>query len=334
VIRARGGARSFVAAALCLCALSACRRQAPDAAPPAQAHSTFDVTIGYQRSSWAFLLLRHQGQLDERLAPLGAKVKWLEFSAGPAIMEGISVGSLDVALVGDAPPVFAQAGGLRFAYAAVEPAKPAAAAIVVPAASPLRTVADLKGKKVGVQKGSSAHHLLIESLRAAGLAWGDVTPVYLAPPDARAAFEHGAIDGWAIWDPHYAAAELQLSARPLDNQQKSFSYRQFLIVRPDFPVAHREAYDQVIAALAGAERFIDDKPADVATLLASDAHVAPEILRRALARGAFGLHPITPDVWREQQSLADLFADLHLTGKIPDVRVAALAGSSLTALRP
>jgi sulfonate transport system substrate-binding protein len=185
-----------------------------------------------------------------------------------------------------------------------------------------------------VQTGSSAHHLLIESLRAAGLAWGDVTPAYLAPPDARAAFEHGAIDAWAIWDPHYAAAELQLSARPLDNPQKGFSNRQFLIVRPDFPVAHREAYDQVIAAIAGAERFIDDKPTDVATLLASDAHVAPEILRRALARGAFGLRPITPDVWREQQALADLFADLHLIAKIPDVRVAALEGEPLAALRP
>ena len=329
--RARGGA--LIAATLCLSLLFACRRQAPEAAPTARSQVTFDVTIGYQRSSWAFLLLRHQGQLDARLAPLGAKVKWLEFSAGPAIMEGISVGSIDVALVGDAPPVFAQSSGLRFAYAAVEPAKPAAAAIVVPPTSALRTVADLKGKTVGVQKGSSAHHLLIESLRAAGLSWGDVTPVYLAPPDARAAFEHGSIDAWAIWDPHYAAVELQLSARPLDNPQKSFSYRQFLIVRPDFPVTQREAYDQVVAALAGAERFIDDKPADVATLLASDAHVAPEILRRALARGAFGLRPITPDVWREQQSLADLFADLHLIDKIPNVRVAALEGAPLTALR-
>ncbi len=293
----------------------------------------FAVSIGFQRSSWAFLYLKQKGTLETLFAPLGAEVKWLEFTAGPPILEGINVGSVDIALVGDAPPVFAQAGNLRFAYAAVEPAKPAAAAIVVPADSSLRTVASLKGKKVALQKGSSAHHLLVESLRAAGLAWSDIQPVYLAPPDARAAFQQGSIDAWAIWDPHYAAAEVQLGARPLSGAPTAFSYRQFLVVRPEFPAAHPAAYDQLLGAVREAERSIEEQPRAAAVALAADAHVDTGILARALARGRFGIEPINDEVWREQQALADLFADLRLVPRKLDVRAAALGPATLQADR-
>jgi sulfonate transport system substrate-binding protein len=317
------GARLVCVGLVALTAV-ACHRHRRQGTTPKEAGEVLELAVGYQRSSWAFLLLRRQGQLEARLKPLGVKVKWLEFSAGPAIMEGINVGSVDVALVGDAPPIFAQAGGFKFAYAAVEPPKPQAAAIIVPAESPITSVGGLKGHKVGVQKGSSAHHLLIESLAAAGLSWNDIQPVYLSPPDARAAFERGGIDAWAIWDPHFAAAELQLRARPIDNPQKSFRYYQFLVVRPELPVVRPAVYAQVMVALAEAERLIQDRPAEVAAQLAADARIAPEILERALARGKFGVQPITAEVWTEQQALADAFADLRLIKKIPDVRTAAL----------
>jgi sulfonate transport system substrate-binding protein len=292
------------------------------------------MNVGYQRSSWAFLSLRHQGTLEAQLAPLGAQVKWLEFTAGPPILEGINVGSVDVALVGDAPPVFAQAGHLRFAYAAVEPAKPEAAAIVVPADSPLRTIAALKGKRVAVQKGSSAQHLLVESLRAVGLGWGDIKPVYLTPPDARAAFEQGGVDAWAIWDPHYAAAELQLNARPLSGPPTPFAYRQFLVVRPEFPAVHRAAYEQLLAAMGQAEAAIAKEPSAVAEALAADAHIDARILARALRRGQFGVQPMNNEVWHEQQELADLFTELHLIARIPGVRAAALDAFGVEAAGP
>ncbi len=336
----RGGmrvvARRLICATLFL-SLQACHgRDHASSGPPAAGGTTepFTVSVGYQRSSWGFLYLKHQGWLEARLAPLGARIKWLEFTAGPPILEGINVGSVDVALVGDAPPVFAQAGHLRFAYAAVEPAKPEAAAIVVRADSPLQTIAELKGKKVAFQKGSSAHHLLLESLRAAGLTWSDIQPVYLAPPDARAAFEHGGVDAWAIWDPQYAAAEVQVDARPLRAPPNRFAYRQFLVVRPEFPALHRAAYEQILAAVSDAEAEIQRQPAAAATALAADAHVDARILARALARGKFGLQPMNDEVWQEQQELADLFADLHLVAKIPDVRAAALETFGVTAARP
>ena len=321
----RIGRLGVALAAVLLTTAPACRRQAaPAKAETTRAAAPHEVRIGYQRSSWAFLALRHEGSLEARLAPLGAKVKWLEFPAGPAILEGINVGSVDIALVGDAPPIFAQAGGFHFAYAAVEPPKPRAAAIIVLPDSPLSRVADLKGKKVGVPKGSSAHHLLIESLVAAGLSWKDIVPVYLAPPDGRAAFETGRIDAWAIWDPLFAAAELQLKARLLDNPQGGFSYQQFFVVRPQLVAEHRASYEALMAAVAETDRRINEHPAEVAAALAADARVDVAILARALARGAFGVQPLTEPVWREQQRLADMFADLKLVPKIADVRTAAL----------
>jgi len=335
----RSGARSVARRLMCwivFLSLQGCHgRDRAASGTPAGAAATepFTVSVGYQRSSWGFLYLKHQGSLETRLAPLGARIKWLEFTAGPPILEGISVGSVDLALVGDAPPVFAQAGHLRFAYAAVEPAKPQAAAIIVRADSPIQTIAELNGKKVAFQKGSSAHHLLIESLRAAGLAWTDIQPVYLAPPDARAAFERGAVDAWAIWDPQYAAAEMQLQARPLKSSPNRFAYRQFLVVRPEFPALHRAAYEQLVAAVSEAEAEIQRQPAGVAAALATDAHIDAGILARALARGRFGVQPMNDEIWREQQELADLFADLHLIAKVPDVRAAALEAFSAEAAR-
>jgi sulfonate transport system substrate-binding protein len=333
----RGSARVVARRLICctlFLSLQACHARDRATSAGTGATESFTVSVGYQRSSWAFLYLKHQGSLEARLAPLGGRVKWLEFTAGPPMLEGINVGSVDVALVGDAPPVFAQAGHLRFAYAAVEPAKPEAAAILVPVDSPLRTTAALKGKKVALQKGSSAHHLLIESLRAAGLGWGDIQPVYLAPPDARAAFEQGGVDAWAIWDPHFAAAELQLAARPLAGPPSRFAYRQFLVVRPEFPTVHRDAYEQLLAALEEAEAGIAGQPSSAAAALAADAHLDARILERALARGRFGLQPMSTEVWNEQQDLADLFAELHLLTKIPDVRAAALDVFGVQAVRP
>ena len=83
----------------------------------------------------------------------------------------------------------------------------------MPKDSPLAGVADLKGKKVALNKGSNVHYLLVRALEAAGVAWGDVEPVYLPPADARAAFERGAVDAWVIWDPFLAAAEAATGAR-------------------------------------------------------------------------------------------------------------------------
>jgi sulfonate transport system substrate-binding protein len=170
------------------------------------------LRIGYQKYG-TLTLLKGRGTLDQRLAAQGIAVKWTEFPAGPVLLEGLNVGSIDFGTVGEAPPIFAQAAGANLVYVANEPPAPASEAIVVPKASTLSSLAELKGRKVALNKGSNVHYLLVRALEKAGLKYGDITPVYLPPADARAAFERGSVDAWVIWDPFLAAAQTARRAR-------------------------------------------------------------------------------------------------------------------------
>src|ERR1700759_4306729 len=153
------------------------------------------VRIGYQKYG-KLVLLKSRGTLEPRLKALGYDVKWTEFQFGPPLLEAINVGAIDFGNTGETPPVFAQAAGAPIRYVAYEPPAQKGEAIVVPKNSPLKSMAGLKGKKVAVAKGSNAHYLLVKALEKAGLKYEDITPVYLAPADALAAFDRGAIDAW------------------------------------------------------------------------------------------------------------------------------------------
>jgi len=166
------------------------------------------LRIGHQKG-W-LSLLKSRGTLEKRLAPLGASVSWTEFNAGPVQLEALNVGSIDFGDVGEAPPIFAQAAGAPLVYAGATVPRPRLEAIIVPKTSPIRTVAELRGKKIALNKGSNVHYFLVKLLEKNGLKYGDVQPVFLAPPDARAAFERGAVDAWVIWDPFLAAAQKAL----------------------------------------------------------------------------------------------------------------------------
>ena len=138
---------------------------------------------------------------------------WTEFPSGPPLLEALNVGAIDFGNTGEAPPIFAQAAGAPIQYVAYEPPAPKGEAILVPKDSKLNSVADLKGKKVALNKGSNVHYLLVKALEKAGVKYSEIEPVFLAPADARAAFERGAVDAWVIWDPFQAAAEAATGAQ-------------------------------------------------------------------------------------------------------------------------
>src|SRR5580704_7558546 len=145
------------------------------------------VRIGFQKYG-KLVLLKSKGSLEPRLKALGYSVIWTEFPSGPPLLEAINVGAIDFGNTGETPPIFAQAAGAPIRYVAYEPPAPTGEAILVPQNSPLKTVADLKGRKVAAARGSNAHYLLVKALEKAGVKYEDITPVYLAPADARAAF--------------------------------------------------------------------------------------------------------------------------------------------------
>ena len=153
------------------------------------------VRVGYQKYG-KLVLLKGKGTLEEKLRPLGYEVTWTEFPSGPPLLEALNVGAVDFGIAGETPPIFAQAAGAPLVYLAYDPPAPQGEAILIPKDSPLKSVADLKGKKVALNKGSNVHYLLVRALEKAGLKYTDIEPVFLAPSDALAAFSRGSVDAW------------------------------------------------------------------------------------------------------------------------------------------
>lgn len=282
------------------------------------------LRIGNQKG--ALSLLKGRGSLEKRLAPLGVGVTWTEFNAGPVQLEALNVGSIDFGDVGDAPPIFAQAAGAPLAYVAATLPRPQSEAVIVPRNSALRDVADLKGKRVAFNKGSNVHFFLVQLLRKHGLDYGDIRPVFLAPADARAAFENGSIDAWVIWDPFFAAAQATLGARVLadasgvdGNRGFYFSSQNYVRQNPD---VIRIVIDEIVKTDAWGKAHRADYAAELAKLWGLPA----PIVQRAVDRNEFGTVTVTRPILGEQQKIADTFLELGLVPKRVDVLQAAAPG--------
>jgi len=296
----------------------------------AQAQSKPELLrIGYQKYG-TLTLLKARGELEKRLAPQGIEVKWTEFPAGPQLLEGLNVGSIDFGTVGEAPPIFAQAAGADLVYVANQPPAPQGEAIVVPKGSPLNSVAELKGKKIALNKGSNVHFLLVKALEKAGLKYTDVQTVFLPPADARAAFERGAVDAWVIWDPFLAAAEKQLGARVLADGRGLVANHQFYLAARPYADKRPQVIQAIVEELARLDRWAEGDPKAVAAFLGPQIGLDVGIAEVAAARFAYGIVPISTAVAVEQQKIADAFFELKLIPK--SIRIAdALPAAARTA---
>lgn len=293
------------------------------AAPAAKALDV--LRIGYQKSAANLVIVKQQGTLEKRFPQ--TKVQWIEFPAGPQLLEALSVGGLEFGLTGDSPPVFAQAADKDLVYVGAEPAKPDSSAVLVLEGSPLHTLADLKGKKIALQKGSSAHYLLVRAVEKAGLQWTDIQPIYLTPADARAAFERKSVDAWVIWDPFYAATELAIPTRTLATGRELSSNNSFYLASRSFATQHAPAIAVLFEELTRADRFVQEKRPEAIKLIANfsglDAGVVSLFLQR---RPRSPVGPLNAGTQADQQRVADAF---HKLGLIPKpVRVADIVWSA------
>ncbi|WP_395505294.1 sulfonate ABC transporter substrate-binding protein [Ectopseudomonas hydrolytica] len=272
------------------------------------------LRIGYQKYG-TLVLLKAKGTLEKRLAEHGVDVKWTEFPGGPQLLEGLNVGSVDFGVTGETPPVFAQAAGADLLYVAHEPPAPTGEAILVPKDSPIKSVAELKGKKVALNKGSNVHYLLVRALEDAGLKYGDITPVYLPPADARAAFERGSVDAWVIWDPFQSAAEKQLQARTLRDGSGLVDNHQFYLATRTYAEKNPQVIGVLVEEIRGVGEWVkgnlDEATSQVAPLIG----LSPEITRQAVERQGYGAQFISPEVVAAQQKIADTFTELKLIPK-------------------
>jgi sulfonate transport system substrate-binding protein len=301
--------------------------------PFALAQNTDNVVrIGYQKYG-TLVLLKARGSLESRLAAFHVDVKWTEFPAGPQLLEGLNVGSIDFGTVGEAPPIFAQAAGADLVYVGNEPPASSGEAILVPKNSPVKSVAELKGKKVALNKGSNVHFLLVKLLEKAGVQYKDIDTVFLTPADARAAFERGSVDAWVIWEPFFAAAQIQTGARILADGNGVVSNHQFFLASRSYASKRPDVVALVLQELAAIDQWAKSNQKDAAAVLSPQIGLDQATLELALSRGGYGVTPVNDAVLAEQQRIADSFYDLKLIPKRINVRDATLPTGQSQAAR-
>lgn len=282
------------------------------------------LRIGNQKGILS--LLKGRSTLEKRLQPLNVSLKWTEFTVGPVQLEALNVGSIDFGDVGEAPPIFAQAAGAPLAYVAATVPRPAVEAVIVPKGSTIRTVADLKGKKIALNKGSNVHYFIVKLFEKHGLTYSDLNLVYLPPADARAAFEKGSVDAWVIWDPFLAAAQTTLDARLLADATDVVGNRAYYFSSLDYVAKNADVLKIVVEEINRIDQWAEANQSAYVTELAGLLGLPKVALDLFVGRTRYGTAPITKAILAEQQQIADTFFALKLIPKKINVLEAAAAG--------
>ncbi|WP_245411912.1 aliphatic sulfonate ABC transporter substrate-binding protein [Methylocella silvestris] len=280
------------------------------ACAPAVAESApWTLNFGYQKSSTLSVILKTNGELEKALAPLGVEIKWHEFTSGLPLIEALNLGHLDFSAdVADTVPIFAQAAGAKLVYVADEAASPSAQAILVPAGSEIKTLADLRGRKIAVTKAAGSHFLLLAALKKAGLTFKDISPAYLAPGDGRAAFIGGKVDAWVVWDPFLTSARLQSGARILSDGAGIASYKRYYLASQNFVENHGAALEILFAKLRETGLWVKSHPAEAAALLSGIWSIDAATVEEANSHRGYAVGLVTREGLTEQQVIADAFA--------------------------
>ena len=269
------------------------------------------VRIGYQKNC-PFVILKGLGTLEETLEPLGYKVEWHEFQAGPALVEALNAGSIDVGRTGNTPVIFAQAANTPFKTLAAGKPKYEGSGILVPKDSDIKSLEDLKNKKISFAKGSSSHYLIVKALEEAGISYSDITPAFLPPGDARVAFEQGNVDAMVVWDPFTASTELHSGGVLLTNGEGLTTDRDFFIATEDFAKEHEEIGKIIIEEVAKSSDWANENHDELVEMLAPILNIEEDSIRLAVERRHYGIDEISEEIIEEQQNIANLFYELEI----------------------
>ncbi|GAC1037875.1 aliphatic sulfonate ABC transporter substrate-binding protein [Pseudomonas sp. No.117] len=251
----------------------------------AQAAPPKEVRLDYAYYAPTSLVLKEQGLLEKRLADQGIAVRWVFSQGSNRSLEYLNSGSTDFASTAGLAALLSRANGapIETLYLA---SRPEWTALVVPKDSPLKSLADLRGKKIAATKGTDPYLFLLRSLREAGLKKGDVEIVHLQHPEGRVALERGQVDAWAGLDPHMAASELQAGSRLLYRNLDFNSYG-VLSTTEAFAKAQPELVKAVLSAYEDARHWTLAHPQETAALLAKASGLPLEVAQRQLERTDF-----------------------------------------------
>ena len=298
-------------------ALAAALPGMPKAA--AQEPAPKEFRVGYQKAG-LIVVARRLGTIEERLAATGTTVRWVEFQAGPLLLEALNAGSIDFGYTGDTPPIFSQAAGGNLVYVGAVPPSGDSEAILVKADSPIRTVEGLKSRTVAVARGTSSHNLLVAALEKAGLSFADIKPAYLLPADAGSAFVNNSVDAWTIWDPYLALTQARNATRILVTSGQTFEAPAFFLANRTFAEMHPGVVAGALAGMSDAAEWAGTHRDQVARAFADVTGLPFAIQKVAADRTHFGVLPLSDAILSNQQTTADRFFRLGLIPRAIRVR--------------
>lgn len=307
------------------------KRSAPaDNTPLAsQARKLKQLKIGYPEGMTNLEVLRSQGFLEQRLQPFGLTITWSSFLSASSLIEALSNGTIDFCGGGGTASIFSQAAEHLFVRVAREKyTAPKGQAILVLEDSPIQSLADLKGKKIAFDQGSSAHYILIRALEKVGLEFSDIEPIYLTQPDALPQFRRGEVDAWVVWVP-YTPTETRNAypGRLIADLESIFGDNVSLevptlyyaipeLVR-DYPELLKVILEEVNEAGAWAKKQELEAAQRLTEHHQLDAHILANLQQRSIERAII---PIDEPSLTALQNQANVFRDLRLIPKRVNVR--------------
>jgi sulfonate transport system substrate-binding protein len=274
--------------------------------------SKVTLIVGDQKGG-SKALLQAAGELDD----VDYKIEWKEFTSGPPLLEALNAGAIHVGGVGNTPPLFAAAAKSPIKIVQGATYGGTGDAIVVPPGSPIKDVSELKGKTVGVAKGSSANYNLLAQLQDAGLKYSDVKVKELQPGDALAAFDAGHLDAWAIWEPFTSQAEQEAGAKVIADGSELANGYVFQVASEtglDDP-ATKKALEDYLSRIAKAQVWSQTHQEDWAKVWADETGLSDDITLAAVKKRKIEVVPIDQTVIDSEQEMADTFVD---NGLLPD----------------
>jgi len=260
-------------------------------------------------------LLRTKAEAAGVLNDVPYKIQWASFQGAAPLFEAVVSGDVDTAMAADTPALAAAAGGARVKVVAASVSSPTGVAILVPAGSPIKTVADLKGRNVIVSsaRGSVAHYLLFGALREAGLKPDDVTTGFLLPSDAAVAFSSGKIEAWATFGTYQANAEIH-GARVL-RDGVGINSGIGVIAASDAALADpgkRAALADVLRRLALSNTWANAHPKEYAEVFQRLTGLPADVVKLVVNRDRPQLRPVDQQIVTQLQQVADTFFEAKL----------------------
>lgn len=256
--------------------------------PAAQAQSgpvPKEIRVDFAYYSPASLAIKKFGWLEEEFKAEGTEIKWVLSQGSNRALEFLAADAVDFGSTAGLAAVLAKANGNPIKTVYVY-SKPEWTALVVAKDSPIKSIEDLKGRKVAATKGTDPYLFLLRSLNDKGLGKNDIQHVHLQHADGRAALEQGRVDAWAGLDPHMAASELDSGTRIVYRNVDYNTYG-FLNAREKFVAQYPQATARVIKVYERARKWIQAYPSDAAKLLAAEAKISLDVAKRQLARTDF-----------------------------------------------